>query len=326
MSEAEQLRNWLPYKIAVSDELVFCRWLYLEDKSFSEPFFDETISKCKSFGFNSRHFIPVSNLNILAEWSKSIVSVKPTAFIFHVSRCGSTLLTQLLGINEQHIVLSEVPFFDDLLRLPYKFPNFQKVPEQGLLKEVIQFYGQKRTGNETSLFIKTDSWHVFFWKEIRKLYPEVPFILLYRSPDQVIRSHQKLRGMQAVPGVIEPEIFGFDRDEINGIGLDEYMVKVLERYFALFLEIAENDQTSLLLNYNQGPMQLIQATAAFTNTTINAADKAEMEQRSRYHAKFPGNVFLEEPTDKWIPDYLQKAISLYNQLERKRLEYLSGKS
>ena len=173
MHQSNPLKNWLPYKIIVNNEQALCRWLHLEDKSFSEPFFDETISKCKSFDINSKHFIPVSNLQILPEWAENISSVKPTAFIFHVSRCGSTLLSQLLGINEQHIVLSEVPLFDELLRLPYRISNSGNIHAENVLKEAIQFYGQKRKGNETSLFIKTDSWHVFFWKQIRKMYPEV---------------------------------------------------------------------------------------------------------------------------------------------------------
>ncbi len=51
-------------------------------------------------------------------------------------------------------------------------------------------------------------------EKARKLYPQTPFILLYRQPGEVIRSQQKRRGMQSIPGLLEPEIFGFTKNEI----------------------------------------------------------------------------------------------------------------
>src|SRR5690606_34626620 len=123
-------------------------------------------------------------------------AVAPTAFIFHVSRCGSTLLSQLLDLDEANIVLSEVPLLDQLLRLPETFPGISRAQQETALQATIRLLGQKRTGHEKQLFIKLDSWHVFFAATLRKQYPSVPFILLYRAPDEVFESHRRHRGMQ----------------------------------------------------------------------------------------------------------------------------------
>ena len=252
-----------------------------------------------------RQYHSLSSAELLPKLADGLEAVEPSAFIFHISRCGSTLLSQLLDINPHHIVLSEVPFFDELLR--------GSVP---VLRPAIQFYGQKRTGAETHLFIKTDSWHVCFYKTLREIYPSVPFILLYRDPVEVIRSQQKKRGMQAVPGVIDAEVFGFKDEAVND--LDVYMTKVIERYLTLFEEIITAGDRALLVNYNQGMMSVAEDVAAFTGLELSNDDREKMETRCRYNAKYPEQIFSEAAMDTAPPAYLEKCMELYRRLEKMR--------
>lgn len=313
------LLNWIPYKLSLLNEAPHCQWLYTGDKRYTEPFFDETIAHCQSLSQNSKLFKSISSLDILPSWAGDIASVAPTAFIFHVSRCGSTLLAQLLGLQEQHIVLAETPFLDELLRLPYK----NKIADTALLGKAIQaavqLYGRKRRGDETHLFIKADSWHLCFYRQLRQLYPTVPFILLYRSPDEVIRSQRRRRGMQSVQGILEPEIFGFDKEAIKAYSLDDYMAKVLERYFTIMLEITSLDPLSLLVNYNEPVLQIMQKIAAFTGITFHENDWEKMQERSRYHAKYPEQVFREPIAEEPVPASLLPVIDLYNKIEAQRV-------
>src|SRR6202012_4903817 len=148
----------------------------------------------------------------------------------------------------------------------------------------------KKTGKETRLFIKTDSWHLFFYKQLRQLYPSVPFILIYRCPGEVFSSHKKTPGMQAVPGLIEPQIFGFKPEEL-AYDLDTYLANVLERYLQQYVEITATDNNCLLLNYNEGPMQMIKKIGLFTNISFSREALHNMEERSRYHSKRPDEPF-----------------------------------
>lgn len=307
------LSGWVPYKLLRDGEQALCRWLNIADTPFSEPFFADTISKCGPH--NSRRFHVASSIDVLPEWAATLPAAKPAAFIFHISRCGSTLLSQLLGINPNNIVLSEVPFFDEILRTPYQqWP--QPVPVSSMLPAAIQLYAQQRSGTEERVFIKTDSWHVCFYKTIRRLYPGVPFILLYRHPQEVLRSQQKKRGMHAVPGVVEPPVFGFDDSPVTD--LDAHMARVIERYLSLFKEIVETDAHSLLVNYNQGMLHVTQQVAVFTGLPISAEEQEKMEKRCRYNAKYPDQVFAETQAAEVVPEYLQNCMRLYEQLNEKR--------
>ena len=318
MSEsiASAIRNWIPYRLFQDGNNTCCRWIYLGDEKITEPFFEETIGKCRMLPENSRLIRCVSSIDVLPEWAQQIRAIAPTAFIFHISRCGSTLISQLLGLQPSNIVLSEVPFFDELLRWGHK--NNSMPATLPLLKAAIEMLAAKRNETSTQLFIKTDSWHIHFYKQLRELYPKTPFILLYRKPDEVIRSQQKNRGMQAVPGLIEPGIFGFDKKDILQLGLDEYMAKVIESYLEAFVKILNEDRYALAVNYNEGAMTNINKIAAFTGISINDKEMEMMKQRSGFHGKYPGQVFAETKMEVQEPDYLKKAFELYDEVERIR--------
>jgi hypothetical protein len=308
------LKNWIPYKLTGNGDQQLCHWLNTFGAPFAEPFFNETILKC--IGLNGKHARTgsVSAIDRVNEWADEMEDVEPTAIIFHVSRCGSTLVSQLLAMMEENTVLSEVPFLDDVLRLPFKDSGFDEPAVNSLFTSVLKFYGQKKTGKEERLFIKTDSWHIFFYEQLRRLYPSVPFILMYRRPDEVFASHRKQPGMHTVPGLIEPAIFGFDA--ANPVyDLDLYLANVLEKYFERCLHIVATDKNTLLVNYNEGPISVIKKIAAFTSTALDAETLKVMEERTRYNAKRPGEVFKEDEGTN-IAACLNKVMELYQKLEK----------
>ena len=310
-SIASALKDWIPIKLFEESGADYCRWLYLGDSTFTDPFFDETIGKCRKLPNNSSMFKPVSSMEVLPQWSQQIETIQPTAFIFHVSRCGSTLISQLLGLNPANIILSEVPFIDEILINGYK--KNRSITE--LIKAALGFYGAKRNEQNKQLFIKTDSWHVHFYKQLRELYPTIPFILLYRRPDEVMRSQQKRRGTQSIPGLIDPSIFNFNKDEIACLNMDEYMAKVLESYFTAFIKILKTDQLAFPVNYNEGAIGMVKKVAAVTGLNLIEEEFETMKQRSGFHGKYPEQHFEEPAVDETIPTYLESVFELYKKVE-----------
>jgi hypothetical protein len=311
------LKGWIPYKITVNNSEAGCHWIDTNNLPYTDPFFEETIAKLKGVPRKSAYKDSVSDLSMLTEWAGQIDHIDPTAFIFHISRCGSTLISQLFGLDKQNVSLSEVPIFDDILRLRYKIPQINDEYINKLLKAALKFYGQKRTGVEQHLFIKTDSWHIHFYKQLRELYPDTPFVLLYRTPNEVFESHTKVRGMQTIPGLIEAEIFGFNTG--NSWDLDAYTANVLSGYLKAYLKVVANDKLALLINYSEGIMSLMDKITSFAQIEFSPAIKQKMNERSSYHSKHPGELFSEK-LNMIVPAFLGEALSLYQQVEQKRLE------
>ena len=316
--EPHPLRHWIPYKLITTDTQPICRWLYLADEPINAPFFDDTQQRCLSHPYNSHSLSVVSSLDGLIDMAQTVPSVAPSAFIFHVSRCGSTLLSQLLSLNEHHIVLSEVPLLDRVMRLSEKDGTVSMHQQEETFKAILRLLGHQRTGQETHVFIKTDSWHLLTYETIRRLYPNTPFILLYRSPDEVVRSQRNRRGMQAIPGLIPPEFFGFEANQIAGFDLDGYMALVLKRYFEVMLGVVEKDPNCLLINYQPDGMAMMHQLIQFLNLSPNEADYVAMKHRCGYHGKYPDREFSAEEGKQVTPDFLQPAMVLYQQLEMNR--------
>jgi hypothetical protein len=317
MNSSKEIEGWIPIKLFNDDGERNCRWLYVGNKHFNEPFFDETISVCRQLPQNGHLKRSMSSIGVLPEWAATTDTIEPTAFIFHVSRCGSTLLSQMLSLQKRNSVLSEVPFFDDLLRYGKKENCLPQILP--IVKAAIDLYSTKRNVDYKNVFIKTDSWHIHFYKELRELYPTTPFFFLYRKPDEVVQSQQKKRGMQAIPNLIEANVFGFNKEEISTMPLDEYMGMVIESYLEKFYTILQKDKNCFALNYHTGAMDMMKTIATEIALPITKEEYAAMKDRAGFHAKFPNQVFSEEKRIEAIPSYLKKSFELYDRIEEIRL-------
>ncbi|WP_019990035.1 hypothetical protein [Rudanella lutea] len=317
--EKHPLWGWIPTALVPNSPELYCRWQWVGGHPFDAPFFDETLRRCLSEPQNSGRYQTLSTLDSLVEMAQSLAAVEPTAFIFHVSRCGSTLLSQLLCLDQTNIVLSEMPLLDELLFLPKRHPQLTPDQQETYIRAVLTLVGQPRTGHEKRLFVKLDSWHAYYYDLIRRFFPTTPIVLLYRSPEAVIASQRKHRGMHAVPALLPPYLFGLKPDEVQMLNFDAYMAQVLTYYYARFGTIADTDPRAFLLAYQPDGTALMRDLAQHLNLSIGAAGWQAIEVRSRYHAKRGGQVFSEEAVSDPDPPYLERPRALFEQLESRRV-------
>lgn len=315
------LSNWIPYKLVEKNNEVYFEWIYLADLKFTEPFFDETIYKCKGHEYNSKRFKTVSSVENVIEWSKELESVELKSLVFHVSRCGSTMVSQCLASSSENIMISEGPIIDQILRSD----NFGLDKKATLIKAVIQFFGQKRFSEQKNLILKLDAWHIFNAGYLRSIFPEIPFALLFRNPVEVLKSHQKLMGMHMVPNLIPPVVFGISAQEIEKISFQQYGALVLEKYFKGFLDFYQTDQNVILLNYNEGMKNVITNFISFINVEYDANELEKMFERLKKHSKnenvvFEGDSFKNEALQI---DFTQVNL-LHEKLNNVKLEYLES--
>ena len=239
-----------------SSQLLF-EWLFVGEKLFTEPFFGDTISACRTFVENNSRFKIVSDSEMMVAWAKEMHAVSPSAIIFHVSRCGSTLLSQLLSCDSRHIVLSEVPLFDEILRLPFIVEPACATTVHRYLDAAVRFYGQRRVHNQEYLFIKTDSWHLHFYEQLRSLYPDIPFLFFIVTLPKLYIHRKGSPGLQFVPGTIEPEVFGLSNEPGSEVNLPLYRANVLDSYFKKMIQIMETDSLAFSFDYAEGMLNII---------------------------------------------------------------------
>jgi hypothetical protein len=308
------LKDWIPHQLIAFENQILLEWLYLADKTFTEPFFIQTTFLCQSFAENKSNFKSLSTFEGLPEISLDVPFIEPTAFIFHISRCGSTLLTQFLSLDEKNIVASEAKILDAVLQnLVFNNSEFS----EEIVKAVVRLLGKKRFGNETNFFVKLDSWHILIYEKLRLLYPNTPFIFTFRQPDEVIRSQMNSMGIIVPHELLLAQKLDFEFPQILMVEPHIHIAKVLEKYFEDYLKIIETDKNTLFLDYKNGALLNFAETEKFLRLSIDEATKQKISERSKFHSKNPNAVFEEANLKDELPEYQQKSYNLYKEVLEK---------
>jgi hypothetical protein len=218
----------------------------------------------------------------------------PAGFIFHVSRCGSTLLTWVLAALEESSVVAESVILDDIL---------DRGNAVGLSAETIAarlrglLRAHARLARPGRCFVKFDCDHLFHFELIRRTFPAVPWIFLYRDPLEVVVSHARQRGLPMVPAPGEMAMWeGFGHRPMAEL-LDEYAAWKIGRICDAAAG-AHRPGTSLLVNYCDLTARLHADILPFFYITPNAAERGRIEASLQRDAKHPETVFKPDAANK----------------------------
>jgi hypothetical protein len=286
--------SWMPIALRWKDACPTVDWCYRGSARFSESFFDQTISKCLTNPFNRlfRHQTPLSALE---EYAAAHPGVPPTGLIFHMSRCGSTLIAQMLAALPQTIVLSEGEPIDAVLRAHFHNPAANDEQRIIWLRWVVSALSQPRN-DETSCVIKFDCWNTMEVSLIQRAFPAARCIFVYRDPVEVLASHQRQRGRHMVPGLIEPELFGMDAASAGQLRLEEYGARALARICQAAVHYAQRGSCRLI-NYRQLPEVVWELLDLF-QIPHTAVDLEHMRHVTQFHSKNPSFYFTDDTAAK----------------------------
>lgn len=315
----DALSHWTPLRLFVRDGGMFVDWAHLGTNRFIEPFFDQTIAKCLRHPADVlfRHQTPIAVLQDLYEQRRGL---PPSGFIFHMSRCGSTLVSQMLASRERCIAISEARPIDEVLTA--KVSEDQRAE---WLRWLVHALGRPRH-TEDSFFIKFDAWHVMDLPFITRVFPETPWIFLYRDPVEVLVSQTRERGVQVMPTGVPPARFGLSADEHWFTKLNEYAARVLGRMCEAAVE-HHNVGQGRLVNFNELPNVLPQLVERHFKVTMSDSEAKRMLETTQFDAKRPSLSFEYDSAAKQriASDELKRLAArfvqpAYEQLEQARLK------
>ena len=269
-------------------------WCQPGRERFVDSFFDETIERCLSDPFNML-FRQQTPIEVLGQRNELSSGLDPTGFIFHMSRSGSTLITQLLAAFPENIVISEAPPIDATLRAHFKSAEVTDEQRITWLRWLLSALSQPRSG-EQKFFVKFDAWHILELPLIRRAFPDVPWLFVYRDPVEVMVSHLDHRGAHVVPGVVAPSSFGIDPDQVWTIEPEEYCARVLAALCRAGLQ--HHSGGGLLINYKQLPEIVWTSLAEFFGLDFDDAEIETMKSKTTRHAKNPALVFQNDADNK----------------------------
>ncbi|GAA0540376.1 hypothetical protein [Chitinophaga japonensis] len=288
------IANWIPYRLCYSGQDGWtAKWLDLGNERMTHPFFDETIQLCRYRQKERSSLESRSSADFLVQACERLDSLEPAAFIFHVSRCGSTLLSQAFTAPAENIVVAEAPLLDEILRAGEKQADNSMATRESWFRAALRLMGQKRNGKETHYIVKLDSWHIHFYECLRAWFPQTPFFFLFRRPDEVIASHEKRRGIQAVPGMLPPALLKTEAPAHYQGDFNRYTARVLEQYYLAMQDICQRHHPgNAFFDYVDGAHNMVDAFSRFAGIPVKDTD--QVQERLKYHSKAAQEVFKPE--------------------------------
>lgn len=304
------LRGWYPVTLSqaredsedANEDANESVYLYrMNGTHFTEPFFEDSLRRV------ARHERAICRvpLTALANAVGKLQCIAPTAFVFHVSRCGSTLMTQMLSALPIFVVISEPPVIDAYFSFRHHQANDQGKWNDALLVQLIAMLAQKRHKDEQHVVLKLDSWHMPWMPLLYTMFPQTRIVLLYREPQQVLASHQRQAGMHMVPGLIDTGRLSVSPVDLNGLAaadLPGYRARVLTAIYASAVAAVKSlravdamNERIKLVNYNTLPDTMLNDLLPWLGVELDAAEKQAMLARTRYHAKNTAVPFKGDP-------------------------------
>jgi hypothetical protein len=213
----------------------------------------------------------------------------PVGIIFHVARCGSTLVSQLLKQLDV-IVYAEPQPVNELLAPPEKWPRADVVAALRSLGAVMASHARQR------YVLKLSSWNTLYCDIVGEAFPDTPWILSLRDPIEVGVSL-----LSSPPGWFQPttEAARGLATRVHPAHASTSREEFIARTYAAFCTAAAglNVSRGRLVTYDSLPAAVWQIVAPHFSLSVDPAQLARIAEAARRNAKTPIGTVSEFASD-----------------------------
>jgi hypothetical protein len=282
-----EMEMCLPISLFSKEKKIAVRWMQFSPDSLLEPFFDQTMERLRRLSL--REFETASET--LLSLAAGAPPITPAGLVFHISRCGSSLVGNVLKRAANARVLSEAapigyllgPYASTVWPVPY---NEWHDSRASLLQAIVNLYGKTDAGRTSKLVIKFVSLALLNLDFIRSVWPSVPILIVVRDPVEVIVSHLQAPGgwmrLKAEP-IRAYDTFGVAGTDIIGMSNEEYAARVIGKYCEAAVRAI--DSNTVILDYAALNDRTLRKIAGIFNLELPHSDSPELLRIFATHAK-----------------------------------------
>ena len=112
-----------------------------------------------------------------ADWAAR--DTAPVGIVFHVARCGSTLISQSLKRLDDVVVYAEPQPVNEILAPPHQWPRADRVAALRTLGAALARHARR------PYVLKLSSWNTLYCDIVAEAFPQTPWVLSLRDPVEV---------------------------------------------------------------------------------------------------------------------------------------------
>lgn len=277
MTEAAWLGQ-VPRRLVWEGNAAFVEFVATPEFRPSLPFFWQNVA-------NSGKVARVALADVHATNDEADSVAWPDGFVFHMSRCGSTLVSQMLGTRADALVLGEPEALKDVLRAPAAVSDAAIV---SAFRTILGLYATSLRKQGQRLIVKWTSWTVLHLPLIYRAFPCVPACFITRNPVEVMVSL-----LEKPPGWLRRRgegvglhRTGFSRQQLSGERSPEAFAA---SYLARFCDSASVAPVTVV-DYSQLPAAVFDVILPLFGLGCNEAERQKMVQAAELVSKDPGRI------------------------------------
>ncbi len=284
--------GWLPVRSANGGSPLLFDWAWFGGSALVEPFYGDSVRRMAARPL-SRALRPRTGLDSLVAGAAAEETLAPQGFIFHMSRCGSTLAAQMLAAVPHHVVISEAEPIDGVVKWAGA-SGAGRDAQITAMRAIVSALGRKRSDAARRYFVKLDSWHVHALPLFHAAFPDVPWIFLYREPEEVMVSQSRIPGLHFAAAMAPAKA---QSEPGMPFSLEDSGARVL----AGFLHAAAEHQSlgnGKLINYPDLAHAMESEIPAHFGFAPDAEERRLMSAAKSRNAKAPGERFVADSGSK----------------------------
>lgn len=293
------LHGWRPIRIYRDDTGPMVDWAWVQDAPHLAPFYKQSVEEQLHRPFHHAFRRQTSLAEMLA-WHEASPGLEPSLVVFHVSRCGSTLVSQMLSRSPHHLALSEAPPLDVLLREAIDHRWLTSEQAIAAARAWVSAWAQRSHPESPSLqsvSIKLDAWNNGKAPLVAAAWPDASLVFVVRDPLPVLVSQMRERAYFMVPGSLGIGLDGIDLPQLLAIPPDEYCARMLGYCYGEMVRTLEQVHP-VIIDHSELPSAVEQTILPLMGWKPKEAELAAMRERAAHHGKQPHQPYAPDDVAK----------------------------
>jgi hypothetical protein len=262
--------DWLPARAALHPTGLYFALRDIRPAELQDPFMQETIARVPA----RESVVQIARKDV----GKGAAGTSPAGIVFHVARCGSTLVSQLLKQHVGLVVYAEPMPVNEILLPPHKWPRTETVAALRSLGAAFARHARK------PYVLKLTSWNTLFCDVVAEAFPDSPWVLCLRDPVEVGVSLLRQPAGWVWDGAMPVAPFAKHIDpEGQALSREEYVARL---FAALCTAACRLDPArGRLVDYSTLPAAVWETVTPYFSQPMDRAVQARMLAAAAMNAK-----------------------------------------
>jgi len=264
--------NQLPARAVLHADGLYLALRDIGPGQLRDAFMQETIARVPA----TETFVHIARDDL----GKAAPGTAPAGLIFHVARCGSTLISQLLKTHANLVVYAEPLPFNELLLPPHKWQRHELVAALRSLGDAFARHAGR------PYILKFSSWNTLFCDLLAEAFPESPWILSLRDPVEVgVSLLQQPAGWMRGGDDASRQLVRHVDPDAAARSPEEFVARLYGEFCAAACRL--DALRGRLVRYEALPAAAWDTVAPHFSLSVDEVQRERMVQAARVNAKAP---------------------------------------